>query len=200
MNRTSAAAAAEREREGERGRGREGRGGRRDQGRGETGTPPSSSLPPVEKCTARKRKRKNSTKETEQEPELREGGRTWPAAKKRGGRKRKKKEKKKLRSQSHEEETLHQPSRLPKQRLPSMSSLNPAAPAFIPSSSPPATEFDWEVRETTKRQRRSNEAMRKKKESATQGRAPCPCSSRSCRWPLVRLQFCSQLSEKRLQM
>lgn len=25
-----------------------------------------------------------------------------------------------------------------------MSSLNPAAPAFVPSSSPPATEFDWE--------------------------------------------------------
>lgn len=51
-----------------------------------------------------------------------------------------------------------------------MSSLNPAAPAFVPSSSPPSTEFDWEVR-----QRRETKTMKlrraRKRRIASQGRA-----------------------------
>ena len=53
-----------------------------------------------------------------------------------------------------------------------MSSLNPKAPIFIPSSSPPATEFDWEVRQ--RRKQRRNEAMklrRRRKKSRREGAA-----------------------------
>ena len=151
---------------------------------------PSFFLPPFSDVQLEEREKELHWKETEHERKGKNRKNSWPscppskeAKTQKAGRKRKKKRqrtKKKntpssQKSKKNRKKALAPPTIPPPKQpahQPAMSSLNPAAPAFVPSSSPPATEFDWEVRQ--RRKQRRNEAMklrRRRKKSRREGAA-----------------------------